>query len=59
MSHKHGRAVLAALMLGALLAVALEVAWPGAWRWGSTPRFAATVALAVVTSAGLAMRRRD
>jgi hypothetical protein len=46
-------------MLGALLAAALEGAWPGAWRWGSTPRFAATVALAVVALAALAMRRRN
>jgi hypothetical protein len=59
MSRKHSRAVLGALILGALLAVALEVAWPGAWRWGSTPRFVVTVVLAVVASAVLAMRRRS
>jgi hypothetical protein len=59
MSQKYGRAVLGALILGALLAVALEVARPGAWRWGSTPRFVVTVAFAVVASVILAMRRRS
>jgi hypothetical protein len=59
MSQKYGRAVLGALILGALLAVALEVACPGAWRWGSTPRFVVTVAFAVVASVVLAMRRRS
>jgi len=37
MSQKYGRAVLGALILGALLAVALEVACPGARRWGRRP----------------------
>jgi hypothetical protein len=59
MSQKYGRAVLGALILGALLAVALEVACPGAWRWGSAPRFVVTVAFAVVASVVLAMRRRS
>jgi hypothetical protein len=57
MSQKPDRAVGAALILGALLAVVLEVAWPGAWRWGSTPRFVVTLALAVVAAAVLASRR--
>jgi ABC-type uncharacterized transport system permease subunit len=59
MSQKYGRAVLGALILGALLAVAVEVAWPGAWRWGLTPQFVVTVALAVVASVVPAMRRRS
>lgn len=47
-----------ALLLGALLAVALELWWPGAWRWGSTPRFLVTVLIAAVTLVLIAARRR-
>ena len=46
-----------ALLLGALMAVALELWWPGVWRWGSTPRFLVTVLIAAVTMVVLAARR--
>jgi hypothetical protein len=59
MSRPRRRALYGALILGALLAIALEVAWPGVWRWGSTPRFVLTLVLAVVVSVALARTRRS
>jgi hypothetical protein len=59
MIQKHGRAVAGALVLGVVVAMALEVGWPGAWRLGSTPRFVVTAALAVAAAVVLAMRRRS
>jgi predicted membrane channel-forming protein YqfA (hemolysin III family) len=59
MSRPRRRALFGALILGALFAIALEVVWPGAWRWGSTPRFVLTLVLAVIASAALVRTRRS
>jgi hypothetical protein len=45
-----------AMVLGAALAVVLELVWPGAWHRGSTPRFLVTMVLILLTLIVLRVR---
>jgi hypothetical protein len=56
-SRHRGRAYWTALILGAAFALALQLWRPGAWRIGSTPRFLATVVLAIGAGLWLWIRR--
>ncbi len=56
MNPRQNRAPWAALLVGVAIALVLGVWRPGAWRWGSTPRFVATAVLVGVVTLALRLR---